>query len=101
MSLRLSDTIYDRYQESINATILNAEELSETADELVQADFKLGDLDEQVATAVGGTGGNALGRVEHLHDVVADSLMLGHAGFHPAGRLDQDLPQGHDAWKGP
>ena len=37
MSLRLSDTIYDRYQESINATILNAEELSETADELVQA----------------------------------------------------------------
>ena len=37
MSLRLSDSIYDRYQESINATILNAEELSETADELVQA----------------------------------------------------------------
>lgn len=37
VSLKISDSIYDRYQESINVTIQNAEELTETADELVQA----------------------------------------------------------------
>ena len=37
LSLKLSDTIYDRYQDSINETILSAEELTETTDELVQA----------------------------------------------------------------
>ena len=37
VSLKLSDTIYDRYQDSINETILSAEELTETTDELVQA----------------------------------------------------------------
>ena len=37
LSLKLSDTIYDRYQDSINETILSAEALTETTDELVQA----------------------------------------------------------------
>ena len=37
VSLKLSDTIYDRYQDSINETILSAEALTETTDELVQA----------------------------------------------------------------
>ena len=37
VSLRVSDTIYDSYQDSINATINAAEELTETTDELVQA----------------------------------------------------------------
>ena len=37
LSLKLSDTIYDRYQDSINETIQSAEALTETTDELVQA----------------------------------------------------------------
>ena len=35
VSLKLSDTIYDRYQDSINETIQSAEALTETTDELV------------------------------------------------------------------
>ena len=38
VSLKISDAIYDRYQESINVTISNAEELSETAEAFPDCD---------------------------------------------------------------
>ena len=46
VSLKLSDTIYDRYQDSINETILSAEALTETTDELVQAQEDQGLIDK-------------------------------------------------------
>lgn len=46
VSLRVSDTIYDAYQDSINATISAAEELTETTDELVQAQEDQGLIDK-------------------------------------------------------
>ena len=66
VSLKLSDTIYDSYQDSINATILNAEELSETADELVQAREDQGLFDKILGTIKETTGG--------LTDRAADTL---------------------------
>ena len=46
MSLKVSDKIYDTYQDSINATINAAEELTETTDELVQAQDDQGLIDK-------------------------------------------------------
>jgi hypothetical protein len=57
VSLKISDAIYDRFQESINVTISNAEELSETADELVQAQEDQGLFDKILGTIKETTGG--------------------------------------------
>ena len=66
MSLKLSDTIYDRYQDSINATIQNAEELTQTTDELVQAQEDQGLVDKILGKIKETTGG--------LTDRAADTL---------------------------
>lgn len=70
LSLKLSDTIYDRYQESINATIQNAEELSETADELVQAQEDQNLFNKILGTIKETTGGLAKRAADTLNRFV-------------------------------
>lgn len=66
VSLKLSDTIYDAYQDSINATISNAEALTETTDELVQAQEDQNLFNKILGTIKETTGG--------LTDRAADTL---------------------------
>ena len=70
VSLKISDAIYDRYQESINVTISNAEELSETADELVQAQEDQGLFNKILGTIKETTGGLTQRAAETLNRFV-------------------------------
>jgi hypothetical protein len=70
VSLKISDAIYDRYQDSINVTISNAEELSETADELVQAQEDQGLFDKILGTIKETTGGLTQRAAETLNRFV-------------------------------
>lgn len=76
VSLKVSDVIYDSYQSSIDATIENAEALSETTDELVQAQEDQGLVEKILGRIRETTGGLAERAADTLNRFVEAMAVL-------------------------